>query len=249
MVKYYGLTKDSINGEFMLVMDFMDIDLREYLKQNRNQILWKTKIKIIFEIVKALCRIHEENSVHKDLHSGNVLHSKDKDDWYISDLGGCGPADKPLKSLYGNLAYIAPEVILNNHYSFKSDIYSVAMLMWEIMSEQPPFVNQKDDYDLALNIVKGIRPQIFTETPSIFKELIEQCWDADPVKRLDIKILWKILEDINTSLNKNSDYVTSTYSKIYSFQMPNMLQPRNATKGNVYINYYLLIILFIILTI
>ena len=188
----------------MLVMDYMDIDLKEYLQQNRNQILLKTKIKIIFKIVKALCRIHEENLIHKNLHSGNVLHSKDKNDWYISDLGGCRDTNNPLKGIYGNLPYIAPEVIFNKEYTFKSDIYAVAMLMWEVMSEQPPFFDQKHDYDLALNIVDGIRPKIFPGTPSLFKELIEQCWDANPEKRLDIHTLWEKLEDINTSLHENS---------------------------------------------
>src|SRR5436190_22006174 len=139
---------------------------------------WQTKIQIIFEIVKALCRMHEENSVHRDLHSGNILYFKDKNDWYIGDPGFCGPANKQLKSVYGDLPYIAPEVIFKNEFTFKSDIYSVAMLMWEVLAEQQPFFNCKHDYDLAINIVNGIRPQILTGTPLVFKELMEQCWDA-----------------------------------------------------------------------
>ncbi|PKC56235.1 hypothetical protein RhiirA1_474292, partial [Rhizophagus irregularis] len=71
----------------------------------------------------------------------------------ISDLGFCGPADKPLKSIYGNLPYIAPEVIIGKEQTFKSDIYSIAMLMWEISSGQPPFINYEHNYDLAMNIV------------------------------------------------------------------------------------------------
>ncbi|POG73005.1 kinase-like domain-containing protein, partial [Rhizophagus irregularis DAOM 181602=DAOM 197198] len=63
------------------------------------------------------------------------------DEWSISDLGFCGPADKSSKCIYGNLPYIAPEVIIGKEYTFKSDIYSIAMLMWEISSGQPPFVN------------------------------------------------------------------------------------------------------------
>jgi serine/threonine protein kinase len=94
----------------MLVMNYMDSDLRRYLQQNRKQITWKTKIQIIFEVVKALCRVHEENSVHKNLHPGNVLYLKDKNDWYISDVGVYGPANKPLNSVYGNLPYMAPEL-------------------------------------------------------------------------------------------------------------------------------------------
>ncbi|RIA88671.1 kinase-like domain-containing protein, partial [Glomus cerebriforme] len=154
IVQCFGLTKDP-SGKFILVINHMDIDLRGYLQQNQNEITWKTKIQIIFEIIKAVTRIHEENSIHRDLHSGNVLYAKDKNDWYISDLGFCGPTNKPLKSVYGNLPYLAPEVISKNEYTFKSDIYSIAMLMWETLYERPPFLNQKNDHELALNICNG----------------------------------------------------------------------------------------------
>jgi len=242
IVQCYGLTRDPSDDKFMLVMNYMDVDLRRYLQQNRTQITWKTKIQIVFEIVKALCRIHEENSVHRDLHSGNILHSKDKNDWYISDLGFCGPANKPLKSVYGNLPYIAPEVIFKNEYTFKSDIYSVAMLMWEVMTEQPPFLNVKHGYDLALNIINGVRPKILPGTPLIFKNLMEQCWDANPEKRPDIHTLWEKIEDINKSFHENNDYwkninidansnisvASFSNSKIYTFH--DVPEPRNATK-------------------
>ncbi|CAI2190484.1 4350_t:CDS:2, partial [Funneliformis geosporum] len=118
-----------------------------------------------------LC-LHYENSIHRDLHSGNILYSEYSDRWYISDFGFCGPADKPLGSIYGNLPYIAPEVINGKGYTFASDIYSIGMLMWEISSGQPPFAYFDHDYDLAINIIKGMRPQIIQGTPTEYKNLM-----------------------------------------------------------------------------
>ncbi|POG82934.1 kinase-like domain-containing protein [Rhizophagus irregularis DAOM 181602=DAOM 197198] len=172
----------------MLVMNNLDLDLRKYLQQNHNQLTWKERIQIITDITLALRRIHEENAIHRDLHSGNILYNLGNA-FYISDLGFCGPADKPLKSIYGNLPYIAPEVIIGKEQTFKSDIYSIAMLMWEVSSGQPPFNNYEHDYDLAMNIVNGIRPKIVPGTPLEYKNLMKQCWDADPSKRPDIKTL------------------------------------------------------------
>ena len=91
-------------------MNEMDIDLRKYLQQNHNQLTWKERIQIIVDMTIALEMIHYENAIHRDLHSGNVLYSPRTFDWYISDLGFCGPVDKPLDSIYGNLPYLAPEV-------------------------------------------------------------------------------------------------------------------------------------------
>ena len=160
----------------MLVMNKYDMNLRKYLQQNHNQLTWKERIQIVADITLALLRIHDENSIHRDLHSGNILF---KGQFNISDLGFCGPANRPLKSIYGNLPYIAPEVIAGKETTFKSDIYSIAMLMWEISSGQPPFINYEHDIDLAINIVNGIIPKIVPGTPLEYKNLMKQCWDAD----------------------------------------------------------------------
>jgi serine/threonine protein kinase len=231
----------------MLVMIKMDINLREYLQQNHNQLTWKQKINITFEINRSLYFIHLKNAIHRDLHSGNILYSEFHDHWFISDLGFCGPADKSSKCIYGNLPYIAPEVINGKEYTFKSDIYSIAMLMWEISSGQPPFNNYKhDDFNLAMDIISGMRPKIVIGTPLEYKNLMEQCWDADPSKRLDSdtffdKIhemyqsmpdepfqpnIYNNLESNKASSNTNSILFTS---KIHQFE--NLPEPRNATEG------------------
>src|SRR5581483_3464653 len=95
----------------MLVMNIMDINLRNYLQQNHNKLTWKERIKITCDIVYALSKIRDENAIHRDLHSENILFSQINQSFDISDLGFCGPANKPLDSVYGNLPYIAPEVI------------------------------------------------------------------------------------------------------------------------------------------
>ena len=120
-----------------------DIDLRKYLQQNHNKLTWKERIQIAADIVYAIDDIHKENAIHRDLHSGNILYLRLDRAWVIGDLGFCGPVDKPLKSIYGNLPYIAPEIISEKEYTFASDIYSIAILMWEISSGQPPFINYK----------------------------------------------------------------------------------------------------------
>ncbi|EXX76336.1 hypothetical protein RirG_034020 [Rhizophagus irregularis DAOM 197198w] len=94
IVGCFGLTQNLSNGNYMLVMRKMDINLREYLQQNYNQLTWKEKIRIAFEIIYALYFIHFEKAIRRDLHSGNILYSQHNHSWRISDLGFCGPADK-----------------------------------------------------------------------------------------------------------------------------------------------------------
>ena len=228
-----------------------DIDLRKYLQQNHNQLTWNKRIKIVLDIIVALCVIYDENAIHRDLHSGNLLYSQLNQRFGISDLGFCGPADKSPTSIYGNLPYIAPEVIAGKEYTFKSDIYSIAMLMWEISSGKPPFNNYEHNLDLAMNIINGIRPKIVPGTPLEYENLMKQCWDADPLKRPDVYTLTLKMHEINSYYQGNSnesflsnndlelnrvsssetDYTNNRLftSKVHQFE--NFPEPRNATKG------------------
>ncbi|CAI2188986.1 13644_t:CDS:2, partial [Funneliformis geosporum] len=49
----------------------------------------------------------------------------------------------------------------------------IGMLMWEISSGQPPFAYYDHDYDLAINLIKGLRPQIVQGTPTAYKKLMK----------------------------------------------------------------------------
>ncbi|PKC53829.1 kinase-like protein, partial [Rhizophagus irregularis] len=226
VVRCCGLTQNPSNKNYMLVMAKMDIDLRNYLQQNHNQLTWKDRMKIINEITLALYCIHKEKAIHRDLHSGNILYSQFNDYWYISDLGFCGPADKSSTSIYGNLPYIAPEVIVGREYTFASDIYSIAILM----------------------------PKIVPGTPLEYKNLMKECWDSSPLKRPDIYAFRKRMRRINLNyqnmsdelfksemdnleMNKVEENYTSSrlftkeqeafHSKLYDFNIPNNINDFN----------------------
>ena len=248
IVQCNGITQNPTNGNFMLVLDQYDTDLRNYLQQNHNQLTWKKRIGIIYEIILYIAWIHFENAIHRDLHSGNILYSQYNNYCRISDLGFCGPADKPSNSIYGNLPYVAPEVINGKNYTFASDIYSIAMLMWEISSGQPPFINYEHDFDLALSIINGIRPKIEPDTPLEYKSLMVQCWDADQLKRPDVytlkgkikyiylsyqnmpdELFQSKINEVNNLKTNNTISSRLFTSKIHKFE--NLPEPRNATEG------------------
>jgi serine/threonine protein kinase len=229
----------------MLVMDTMYTDLRNYLQKYHNQLTWKERFFITRKIISALRRIHDENAIHRDLHSGNILYSPKTNNWYISDLGFCGPADKPLDSIYGNLPYIAPEVIAGKQTTKASDVYSIAILMWEISSGQPPFINYENDNYLAESIINGIRPKIISETPLEYMNLMVQCWDADPLKRPSIRNIQKRLREIDLSYQgipyesfqldtMNETGYTNACSRLFTskvYRFENFSEPKNATEG------------------
>ncbi|RIA86973.1 kinase-like domain-containing protein [Glomus cerebriforme] len=97
---------------------------------------------------------------------------------------------------------MAPEVLRNNPYTPASDIYSFSMIMWEFTSGIPPYSNKAHDYQLVLDICKGVRPEIIENTPKCYVDLMEKCWDSDPSKRPTIIILENILSQWISCVNR-----------------------------------------------
>src|SRR4030095_10453778 len=128
---------------------------------------------------------------------------------YISDFGFCKAVDEipsnSDKKIYGVMPYMAPEILRGNKYTQKSDIYSFGIIMNEIISIVPPFNKEPHDEYLALDICRGKRPKIGEETPGFLKELIQNCWDANPENR----------PTSGEVSNKIKNYVYADYDKSY----------------------------------
>ncbi|RHZ80393.1 hypothetical protein Glove_136g68 [Diversispora epigaea] len=250
LATYYGITKDPTTQDYMLVLNYYQTDLRHFLKDNYHSLTLLQKHNIIYKISWCLDEIHSQNIVHRDLHSRNILYNSQNINWKISDLGLSGPVDKPFNSIYGNLPYIAPEVLCGKIYTTKSDIYSMGILMWEVITGETPFDDCEHNLDLTLDIVKGYRPKIYEYISHEDMTLMKQCWDAYPDNRphaIDIYEKIELLIDsfynkdkqqepiiqsnklkskLNTRLSKNTESKIQN-SKIFTFNIP--IKPRNAT--------------------
>jgi serine/threonine protein kinase len=232
IVRCHGLTQDPRTQQYFLVMHQMDLDLRTYLIQNHNKLTWRERLKITVDIINALDSIHRENKIHRDLHSGNILYSEYLDLWFISDFGFCGPVNEPFEAVYGSLPYIAPEVIIKKEYDYASDIYSIAMLMWEIAFGQPPFSNYRHDICLSLRIISGVRPKILSYIPLEYKNLMELCWDADPKNRPNINDLWIKLREISASYYL--DEALKRNQESHNLQLQSNIPASRGNTSNIY---------------
>ncbi|EXX72083.1 Ypk2p [Rhizophagus irregularis DAOM 197198w] len=146
IVKLYGITQDPETENYAMVLDFAeDGDLRNYLNKNHNKLYLNDKINYLHSITRGLADIHKNELIHRDLHIGNILRFKDLT--CITDMGLCKPADynpseNTKNSTYGILPYIAPEILRGQNYTKASDIYSFGIIMYEVISELPPYHDQ-----------------------------------------------------------------------------------------------------------
>src|SRR2546423_4481163 len=103
-------------------MDYMENgNLRDFLVKEYTNLNWENKIKILLDIINGLKKIHEQNIIHRNLHSGNILKDLNNKS-YIADLGLSFSTDQTLmpNNIIEKRAYIAPE-LKKTPYTLASD--------------------------------------------------------------------------------------------------------------------------------
>ncbi|GBC06537.1 hypothetical protein RclHR1_00690027 [Rhizophagus clarus] len=214
IINFYGITIDDQNPgskEYMLVMEYADSGtLRKYLEENTRILTWNDKFKMAYQLANAVSCLHDEDIVHRDLHSCNVLVHQNK--IKLADFGLSKNIDDPTSSnqAVGVIPYVDPKKFDTSLYSLnkKSDIYSIGVLLWEISSCRPPFGNEYNQFALPMQISKGLRETPIPNTPKDYERIYtgKYCWKHEPDDRPTIHDVVTKLEAImkNNNITKYS---------------------------------------------
>ncbi|RGB42638.1 kinase-like domain-containing protein [Rhizophagus diaphanus] len=220
IISFYGITiSDQENQnykvkKYLLVMEYADGgSLCNYLKENFEKLIWEDKLKFAYQLASAVSCLHDEDIIHRDLHSNNVLVNQDT--IKLADFGlskRIEASTKKKKDLFGVVPYMDPKKFSNRSYSLnkKSDVYSIGVLLWEISSGKPPFYVEGESYDcsLAFQIVQGHRETTVPDTPIEYIKLYTECWDDNPDNRPSIQEVVERLDGIINQKNDNIDEKT-----------------------------------------
>ncbi|RHZ76506.1 hypothetical protein Glove_196g30 [Diversispora epigaea] len=200
-IAIYGITKNPTENVYMMVMKYAEYgSLREHLNNTFEELTWGKKYGILLSIVSGLTNIHEMGLMHKDFHPGNIVN-RTLTLSYITDFGLCKPvSENDPKKIYGIIPYMAPERLSRGEYTQASDIYSFGMIILEVLTSYPPYYNIPHNENLAMDICKGLKPEIKCEIPQFFKEIMEKCWNFEPFKRPTAK---ELLFQLNEYFNDN----------------------------------------------
>ncbi|CAG8610793.1 7776_t:CDS:2 [Paraglomus occultum] len=184
--RLYGFTQLPDTGEFMLVIQYAPYGNLHVFCQRNQMSGWKDRVRILKCIAHGIAELHKKGLVHGDLHPGNILNI-DGNRFVIGDVGTSGPANAMVrrKAMYGVLPYIAPEVLKGQEYTKRADIYSFAMIMWELAAGFRPYAGRPHDLFLAKEICDGLRPPVPAGTPKFYEDLMKACWDPNPRLRPD----------------------------------------------------------------
>ncbi|KAF0412043.1 calmodulin-dependent protein kinase [Gigaspora margarita] len=203
VIKFYGISKDPQTNDIHMVLQLADGGtLRDFLKGKQQngifKILWIDVIRIAKDIASGLNYMHTKDIVHRDLHSKNILIHQGNA--LIADFGLSKYSNEVSTSssnVPGMIAYIEPQCFIQLgrkvERDYKSDVYSLGVLFWELTSGVPPF-SGVSRYSINMYIARGDREKIIPNTPQTYVDLFMKCWSSDPDKRPTFDI---IFDDLN----------------------------------------------------
>ncbi|CAG8545506.1 6177_t:CDS:2 [Cetraspora pellucida] len=204
IIKFYGITYDRENQTEMIVLQLPAENLCEYLTKNSKQIEQTDKLNIANDVTSGLEFLHKNNIVHGDLHSRNIFIDNNKralitNPKIFTVINGHSSMD--LLRNKNKICYIDTRLLKNSHKQpdKKSDIYSLAVVMWRIFSDKEPFSNYENNLISLIHeiLLQNIREEPTEDTPEKYIAIYTKCWSSDLKNRLTTS-------DILSELSKGS---------------------------------------------
>jgi len=180
-----------IEGNFLwVVMEFMDggcltdvLEQFDAVKLNENQIAY-----VCLQTLRALSYIHANHRIHRDIKSDNVLLNT-RGEIKLADFGYAAQLtqDKQKRNtVVGTPYWMAPELIRGNDYGIKVDIWSLGIMVMELLEGQPPYMQFPPLRALFLITTKGIPPlQSADKWSPELRDFYARCLDKDVDSRPD----------------------------------------------------------------
>ena len=202
LADYFGIQNSQEN----------DRKKQEEEEEENKSLSFTQKFIIIYGIASGMSYLHLNNILHRDLKPGNIY----LDDSLHPKISGFNISKemnvkkiKPNKSIKGTPIYIAPEIYLHKGYCKANDVYSFALIVYELLTGRKPFSTISNPKEILTEIVEqNNRPQFTSsaEIPEKYRDLIERCWSSDPSSR-------PTFDDIVNELKTNEEYMTTDIDK------------------------------------
>jgi serine/threonine-protein kinase len=145
---------------------------------------WREAVAICAEVADALATAHDQGVVHRDISPDNVMLTSSG--LRVFDFGIAAPIGEPdddaTGSTFGTPAYVAPERLDGRPAQTATDVYSIGVMLFEMLTGAPPFPEDTWDHDAPLRRREAPRPRV-SGVPGAVGRLCQRCLAHDPDER------------------------------------------------------------------
>ncbi|XP_051126963.1 serine/threonine-protein kinase STY13-like [Andrographis paniculata] len=210
VVKFIGVV---LEPTLMIITELMrGGTLQKYLWSVRpNRLDLKVSIRFALKISQAMEYLHQNRIIHRDLKPSNLLLTEDHKKIKIADFGSAREvSDDEMTVEVGTYRWMAPEMFnvdglrpgAKKHYDHRVDVYSFAMVLWELLTNRTPFKG-RDNILVAYAAAMNRRPSV-DDIPAGIAPFLKSCWAENPEDRPEFQQITKFLEDFLRAMTKPS---------------------------------------------
>ena len=204
IVEVYDVGED--NGKYFIVMEYVEGKTLKQLIKKRGALTLPEVIDIMLQLTSAISHAHESYIIHRDIKPQNVIILDDGRvkimDFGIAVALNAGELTQ-TNSVMGTVYYIPPEQANGGKADIKSDIYSLGILMYELVTGHVPFRGD-NPVEVAIKHMNEELPTICEydpEMPQSIENIILRAAAKNPKNRYESAM--EMHDDLKTALNKD----------------------------------------------
>ncbi len=202
IVEMYDVGED--NGNYFIVMEYVEGKTLKQLLKKRGKLTLSESIDIMLQLTDGMAHAHDSYIIHRDLKPQNIM-IQDDGGIKITDFGIAMALNSTqltqTNSVMGSVHYLPPEQASGKGSTIKSDIYSMGIIFYELLTGVLPFKGD-NAVEIALKHMKDPLPSVIKQSPSIpqsIENVILKATAKNPKNRYnDAK---EMHQDLLTALN------------------------------------------------
>lgn len=206
IVEVYDVGEED--GNYYIVMEYIEGKTLKQLLQKRGALTLNEVIDIMAQLTDGLAHAHEAYIIHRDIKPQNIM-IEDNGLVKITDFGIAMALNSTqltqTNSVMGSVHYLPPEQANGKGSTVKSDIYSLGILMYELLTGSVPFKGDTA-VEIALKHMKEKIPSIRKQNPTIpqsVENIVLKATAKNPKNRYDnVRDMYK---DLQTALQRDNE--------------------------------------------
>lgn len=174
------------NGYYYIVMELVEgITLKEYIQQN-GRLPYQTALDFIMQIAAGIEVAHEHHTIHRDIKPQNIIVSKNGT-LKVTDFGiaKAATSNTIASSAMGSVHYISPEQARGGYSDERSDIYSLGITLYEMLTGRVPFEGENNVTVALMHIQSEMIPprEYYPDIPAGLEKIVLKAAQKKPERR------------------------------------------------------------------
>ncbi|MCM1064178.1 MAG: Stk1 family PASTA domain-containing Ser/Thr kinase [Eubacterium sp.] len=198
------------NSIYYIVMELVEgITLKKYIEK-KARLSYKEAVSIAIQVSMGIEAAHNNHIIHRDIKPQNIIISRDGK-VKVTDFGiaKAATSNTITSNVMGSVHYTSPEQARGGYSDEKSDIYSLGITMFEMLTGRVPF-NGETTVAIAIKHIQEEMPspaEYVPEIPGSVESIVLKCCQKSPDRRY--QNVQELLADLKQSLiNPDEDFVT-----------------------------------------